>query len=317
MRPQKLGDYIRALRVQNGLTQAELAEQLHLTDKAVSKWERNLPYPDISLMPKLADVLGVTVSDLICEMDDGGSPSRLLQVIQMSNDIRSPVHVILGCGELVDRFSDDPQKRKRYLDGIRVSAQYLLEQLERIRRVANESGIREQAEEAGYIQMEGADSTPMFYDFSGKRILVADDSEINRQIAGAMLERTGADVEFAEDGLICVEKVDHAPANYYNLITVAERRKQYNRGRILHYPVSVDMADSVADPQNGIIEWIIREDLLERKQKLLLSLSEQESRVYKTVYQDGETIAGHWNGSGEKTEKQLLTHLIDTCILTK
>ena len=74
-------------------------------------------------------------------------------------------------------------------------------------------------------------------------------------------------------------------------ITVAERRKQYNRVRILHYPVSVDTVDSIADPQNGIIEWIIREDLLERKQELLLSLSEQESRVYKTVYQDGETIA--------------------------
>lgn len=117
MRPQKLGDYIRALRVQNGLTQAELAEQLHLTDKAVSKWDRNLSYPDISLMPKLADVLGVTVSDLICEMDDGGSPSRLLQVIQMSNDIRSPVHVILGCSELVDRFSDDPQNANDTLAG--------------------------------------------------------------------------------------------------------------------------------------------------------------------------------------------------------
>ena len=74
-------------------------------------------------------------------------------------------------------------------------------------------------------------------------------------------------------------------------ITVSERRKQYNRARILHFPVPVDMADSVADPQNGIAEWIIREELLEMKQELLLSLSEQESRVYKTIYQDGETIA--------------------------
>lgn len=204
--------------MQNSLTQAELAEQLHLTDKAVSKWERNLSYPDISLMPRLADILGVTVSDLICEMDDGGPPSRLLQVIQMSNDIRSPVHVILGCSELVDRFSDAPQKRKRYLDGIRVSAQYLLEQLERIRRVAKESGIQAHPEEAGYIQMEGEALSPMPYDFSGRRILVAEDSEINRQIAGAVLERTGAEVDFAEDGRICVEKVEHAPANYYDLI---------------------------------------------------------------------------------------------------
>lgn len=218
MKPQKLGTYIRLLRIQNGLTQAELAEQLHLTDKAVSKWERNLSYPDISLLPQLASILGVTVSDLLCEMDDGGPPSRLLQVIQMSNDVRSPIHVILGCVELAERYCDDSEKRVRYLDGIRVSAKYLLDRLDQIRKLAQQSKLYERQDIPDFIQMEETDSTPVLYDFTGKRILVAEDSEINREIAGSVLKHTGAEVEFAEDGVICVEKVNEAPEQYYDVI---------------------------------------------------------------------------------------------------
>jgi transcriptional regulator with XRE-family HTH domain len=49
MTPQ-FGKYIRTLRTEHGLTQAALAAKLHVTDKAVSKWERDLSYPDISLL---------------------------------------------------------------------------------------------------------------------------------------------------------------------------------------------------------------------------------------------------------------------------
>ena len=45
-----------------------------------------------------------------------------------------------------------------------------------------------------------------------------DDIEINRKIAAEMLKQTGAVVEFAEDGQICLEKVESAPAGYYDLI---------------------------------------------------------------------------------------------------
>lgn len=51
------------------MTQKELAEKLHITDKAVSKWERDLSCPDIALLSPLADILGVTVSELL----SGGS----------------------------------------------------------------------------------------------------------------------------------------------------------------------------------------------------------------------------------------------------
>ena len=62
-----LGTYIRSLRIKKGMTQAQLAELLNVTDKAVSKWERDLSYPDITILPKLADVLGIRVSSIIDE----------------------------------------------------------------------------------------------------------------------------------------------------------------------------------------------------------------------------------------------------------
>jgi len=60
-----MGHFISELRKEKKLTQKELAEHLGVTDKAVSKWERGLSYPDISLLSKLSHVLGVTASELL------------------------------------------------------------------------------------------------------------------------------------------------------------------------------------------------------------------------------------------------------------
>lgn len=65
MEKQTLGDMIAALRREKQLTQAELAEKMGVTDKAVSKWERNLSCPDVSSIPRLAEILGVSPGDLI------------------------------------------------------------------------------------------------------------------------------------------------------------------------------------------------------------------------------------------------------------
>ena len=59
------GQLITARRKALGLSQAELAERLHITDKAVSKWERGLSCPDISLLPAIAKILDVTTSELL------------------------------------------------------------------------------------------------------------------------------------------------------------------------------------------------------------------------------------------------------------
>lgn len=54
-------EFIKEMRIKKGLTQQELAGYLSVTDKAVSKWERVLSMPDITLIGTLAAVLGVSI----------------------------------------------------------------------------------------------------------------------------------------------------------------------------------------------------------------------------------------------------------------
>jgi transcriptional regulator with XRE-family HTH domain len=65
MDKQKTAAYIRRLRTENHMTQKQLAEKIFVTDKAVSKWERGNGSPDVSLLPLLADALGVTADDIL------------------------------------------------------------------------------------------------------------------------------------------------------------------------------------------------------------------------------------------------------------
>lgn len=65
MKKKTLGMMIASLRKENGMTQLELAEKMGVTDKAVSKWERDLSCPDVSSIPKLAEVFGVSVDELM------------------------------------------------------------------------------------------------------------------------------------------------------------------------------------------------------------------------------------------------------------
>ncbi len=62
---KKIAGFITELRKANNLTQKELADKLHITDKAVSKWERGQSYPDITILPQLCAQLGVTVTELL------------------------------------------------------------------------------------------------------------------------------------------------------------------------------------------------------------------------------------------------------------
>lgn len=61
----KTGQFIKELRTEKKMTQKELAEQLHITDRAVSKWERGLCAPDIALLEPLAQILEVSITELL------------------------------------------------------------------------------------------------------------------------------------------------------------------------------------------------------------------------------------------------------------
>ena len=62
---EAFGHFIASLRKEKGLTQKELAERLYISNKAVSKWETGVSIPDISLLIPLAEVLEVSVTELL------------------------------------------------------------------------------------------------------------------------------------------------------------------------------------------------------------------------------------------------------------
>lgn len=62
---QTFGSRISALRKEKGMTQSALAEKMGVTDKAVSKWERDLSFPDVGSLPKLAQIFELSVDELL------------------------------------------------------------------------------------------------------------------------------------------------------------------------------------------------------------------------------------------------------------
>ena len=65
MKKQTFGTMIATLRKKQGMTQLELAEKMSVTDKAVSKWERDLSFPDVNSIPKLAEIFNMSVDELM------------------------------------------------------------------------------------------------------------------------------------------------------------------------------------------------------------------------------------------------------------
>ncbi len=61
----KIGMFIAALRKSGGMTQQEVAQSLGITDKTVSKWETGNGYPDITMIPALAELFGVTTDEIL------------------------------------------------------------------------------------------------------------------------------------------------------------------------------------------------------------------------------------------------------------
>lgn len=69
MNVKKIGEFIKIKRKEKGMTQKDLAEKLCITDRAISKWERGICCPDISLLKELSCILGVSINELLSGED--------------------------------------------------------------------------------------------------------------------------------------------------------------------------------------------------------------------------------------------------------
>ena len=85
---KKFGLFIATLRKEQQMTQAELAQKLQVTDKAVSKWERGLGFPDINTIEPLADALGVSV----------------LEIMKSEKIVKQEVSAVVASDALMDAF---------------------------------------------------------------------------------------------------------------------------------------------------------------------------------------------------------------------
>lgn len=95
----KIGNLIYQLRKEKNMTQLQLAEKLGISDKAVSKWERGLGSPDLSIMPKLSEILGVDLEKLLTgEMP----PKKTVN----GNMKRMLFYVCPDCGNMITAMAD-------------------------------------------------------------------------------------------------------------------------------------------------------------------------------------------------------------------
>ena len=90
MTKEIFGQFLSQTRKERNMTQQELAQQLHVTNTAVSKWERGLSYPDVSLFEPLAQVLELSVSELMACQREAIAPddTRERSVRSLLNIVR-------------------------------------------------------------------------------------------------------------------------------------------------------------------------------------------------------------------------------------
>lgn len=88
MDAQKMGAFIAQCRKEKQMTQEQLAQRLQVTDKAVSRWERGVSFPDITTIEPLAQALGVEVLELM-------HAQRLKKPDNSNSETEQAVHDIL------------------------------------------------------------------------------------------------------------------------------------------------------------------------------------------------------------------------------
>ncbi len=113
MANKTMGEIISTLRKEKGMTQKELADKLNITDKAVSKWERDIAYPDTGTIPKLAEILEVSVEELMSAKSAPASGHKgagyfvklVLKAVPLAMGVAVAVTSILGELDIMHGFT--------------------------------------------------------------------------------------------------------------------------------------------------------------------------------------------------------------------
>ena len=110
---RKIGDLIRTLRTAQKQTQLQLAQQLHVSDRTVSKWERGLGCPELTLLPDLSRILGVDMESLLSgelnkNPSSGGNVRKMRFYVcpECGNVITSmETSVVICCGRKMEALT--------------------------------------------------------------------------------------------------------------------------------------------------------------------------------------------------------------------
>ena len=96
---EKIGRLIYSLRKENNMTQLQLARLLNVSDKAVSKWERGLGRPDLSLLPQLSKIFNVDIEKLLSGQLDANKALA-------GNMRKTQFYVCPVCGNIITAMAD-------------------------------------------------------------------------------------------------------------------------------------------------------------------------------------------------------------------
>lgn len=113
MANKSMAEVIASRRRELGLTQKDLAEKLNITDKAVSKWERGIACPDTAAIPKLAQILGISIEELMTSKPAETSGHRggeylldlILKAMPLALGVAVAVTAVLGELDMTSGFS--------------------------------------------------------------------------------------------------------------------------------------------------------------------------------------------------------------------
>ena len=106
----ELGKKIRQLRFKAGLTQEQLAEKLSISPQSVSKWETSMAMPDITALPLLAEIFGISIDDLF-DLSDDQRLNRIENRMDIEEDL--PQDVFMEYEEFLKTKLSDGQNKKR------------------------------------------------------------------------------------------------------------------------------------------------------------------------------------------------------------